>query len=75
VKLLKDLLYNRDNAHLDISRVSSLLAVLTYLAATIYHIYQGHPINFTEWGAGWTALAAGSAGWIYARQKFETGQG
>jgi len=72
-KLLKDLLYNRDNQHLDISRLSLLLAVLTFLGATIYHIYSGHALNFTEWGAGWTALAAGSAGWIFARQKFEKG--
>lgn len=71
MKLLKDLLYTGSNKALDISRLSSLCGVLTYLGATIYHIFQGHPLDFTAWGAGWTALCAGCGGWIYARQKWE----
>lgn len=73
-KLIKDLLYNHDNEHLDISRVSSLLGVLTYLGATIFHIHQGHPLSFVEWGGGWTALCAGCGGWIFMRQKYERGE-
>lgn len=71
MSIIKDLLYTRDNNNLDISRLSSFLGVLTFLGATFYNLYQGHPMNFTEWGAGWTALCAGCGGWIYARQKYE----
>lgn len=74
MNLIKDLLYNKDNENLDISRLSSLLGVLTYLAATIYHIYQNHPLDFVAWGGGWTALCAGCGGWIFARQKYEAEQ-
>lgn len=70
-KLVKDLLYNQDNEHLDISRLSSLLGVLTYLGATFYHIFQGNALDFVAWGGGWTALCAGSGGWIFMRQKYE----
>jgi len=72
--LLKDLLYNKDNSALDISRLSSLLGVVTYLGASIWHVYANASFDPVAFGGGWTALCAGCAGWIYARQKFETGK-
>lgn len=69
--MIKDLLYTTDNKSLDISRLCSLLGVLTYLGATAWHVAQGNDFDFVGWGGGWTALCAGCAGWIYARQKWE----
>lgn len=71
MKLAKDLLYTADNGALDISRLCSLFGVLTYLGATIMHLIKVGEIDFVQWGGGWTALCAGCAGWIYARQKWE----
>lgn len=74
MKILKDLLYTRDNSALDISRLSSLLGVLTFLAASIWHVVQNLTFDPVAFGGGWTALCAGCGGWIYARQKWEAEQ-
>lgn len=74
MKLVKDLLYNKANRHLDIARLSALLGVIGFLAATGYSIYQGGEFEPTAWGAGWAALCGGNAAWIYARQQKETGE-
>lgn len=71
MKFFRDLLYTTDNSALDISRLCSLFGVLTYLGMTIWHVAQGRDFDFVGWGGGWTALCAGCAGWIYARQKWE----
>lgn len=71
MSILKDLLYNRDNKALDISRMSSFLGVLTYLGASIWHVVQNVTFDPIAFGGGWTALCAGCGGWIYARQKYE----
>jgi len=74
MNLLKDLLYNKDNSALDISRLSSALGVLTYLGSTGWHTYANASFDPVAFGTGWAAVCAGCAGWIYARQKFETGK-
>lgn len=71
MKLIKDLLYNRANAHLDIARLSAFLGVIGFLAATGYSIYLGGAFEPTAWGTGWAALCGGNAAWIYARQQHE----
>ena len=73
-KLFKDLLYNRGNESLDISRLSSLLGVLTFLAASVWHVFANETFDPVAFGGGWTALCAGCGGWIYARQKYEAGE-
>jgi len=75
MKILKDLLYNGGNKSLDISRLSSLLAVLTFLAASIWHVVQNKTFDPVAFGGGWTAVCAGCGGWIYARQKWEAETG
>jgi len=74
VKIIKDLLYSKDNGALEIARLSSFLAVLTFLGATVMFVYKGGDLDFTEWGAGWAAMTAGSAAWIFARQRYEKGE-
>ncbi|MXO67803.1 hypothetical protein GRI72_03010 [Altererythrobacter marinus] len=71
MKLLRDLLYARGNENLDISRLSSLLGVLTFLGASIWHVFVNKSFDPVAFGGGWTALCAGCGGWIYARQKYE----
>lgn len=68
MKLLKDLLYTKDNEALDISRLCSLVAVVVFLALAGYNHDKFEPVAF---GGGAAALFAGCAGWIYARQKYE----
>lgn len=70
-KLLKDLLYTQGNAALDIARLSSLVAVIAYWTGVFVHMANGGGFDPVEVGAGWTAIAAGGGGWIYARQKKE----
>jgi uncharacterized membrane protein YjjB (DUF3815 family) len=71
VKLLKDLLYDGGNSHLDISRLSAFLGVLGFIGMSGYSIYQGGFFEPTAWGTGWAALCGGNAAWIYARQQHE----
>lgn len=70
-KLIKDLLYTKGNAALDISRAASLLGVLTFLGAALSHVWLNRVFDPVAFGTGWTALCAGCGGWIYARQKYE----
>lgn len=74
MKIAKDLLYDKENHHLDIARMSALLSVFAYLGMTIYYIVakdQPNGFDFFEWASGWAALSAGNAAWIYARQRIE----
>jgi uncharacterized membrane protein YjjB (DUF3815 family) len=75
MKLLKDLLYNRDNVNLDIARLSAFLGVVGFLAATGYSLYLGGDFEPAVWGTGWAALCGGNAAWIYARQAQEHSKG
>lgn len=72
MKLAKDLTYTTGNGGLDIARVSSVLAVLTFLGLSInYYGVEGAAFDPIQFGGGVAALFAGCAGWIYARQKWE----
>lgn len=73
MKLAKDLLYDKENAHLDIARLSALMSVIGYMWMSGYYIiYKDIPsFDFLEWAAGWAALCGGNAAWIYARQRIE----
>ena len=71
--IFKDLLYDKENNHLDISRVCSLFAVIGFLALSFYLTYTNNAPTLTEYGIGWGGVAAGSAGWIYMRQRIENG--
>lgn len=72
---LKDLLYARGNVALDIARLSSACAVVVFLSLSIADFVFNHRFNFAEFGTGWGLTAAGSAGWIFARQAKEGGGG
>lgn len=72
--LFKDLLYNKDNQNLEISRLSSFLAVIAYLALSSVAVYMElWEFDPTQWGIGWAGVAGGSAAWIFARQRYEAG--
>lgn len=73
--IVKDLLYNNENKHLDIARLSALLSVFSYLGMSIYFVIAngGVEFDFFEWAGGWAALCGGNAAWIYARQRIEMG--
>jgi hypothetical protein len=71
-KLVKDLLYDKNNEYLDISRASVGLSVVCFWAACGFQVAL-NPDKFDPLavGGGIAALFAGGAGWIYARQKYE----
>lgn len=72
MKLAKDLLYNKDNENLDIARFCALIVNMGYLGLSIYSYgYLKAPFEPMSFGSGWATVAAGSAAWIFARQKWE----
>lgn len=71
MKLLKDLLYSRGNQALDIARICSLMAVLTFCGSAIYMVVSKGEIDLLALGTGWATMAGGCAAWIFARQKYE----
>lgn len=74
MKLAKDLLYDKENKHLDIARFSALMSVFGYIGVTAYAITAG-TVSFDpfQWGSGWAAICGGNAAWIFARQRYEAG--
>lgn len=73
MKLAKDLLYDKQNEHLDIARFSALLSVIGYSGLSAYYVIQGGIFDFLQWGTGWAAICGGNAAWIFARQRYEAG--
>ena len=71
MKLIKDLLYNKNNKALDIARFSAFISVLSFWGGVFYSIYAGGEFDPMNVGTGVAAIFAGSAGWIYYRQKQE----
>jgi hypothetical protein len=74
MKLLKDLLYTKNNAALDIARLSSCVSIIAFWSGVFWLLYLKGEFSPTETGAGCAAIMAGAAGWIYARQKQEAGE-
>lgn len=72
MKILKDLLYTGGNQALDISRLASLLAVLTLLGCSIWQVVAKGIFSPTEFGTGVATTFAGCAAWIFARQTKES---
>lgn len=75
MKILKDLLYNRGNQSLDIARLSSLISVLAFWGGVFWLLWQKGEFDPVQTGTGIAAVFAGAGGWIFARQKYEQGQG
>ena len=69
-KILKDLLYTKDNQALDISRLCSLFANIAYWVVVTHGIIaSGEAPDLSNLGVGWAAIAGGSMAWIYARHE------
>jgi hypothetical protein len=71
-KLLKDLLYTGGNEALDIARLSSLIAVISYWTGVFVHLALSRAFDPVAVGAGWAAVAGGGGAWIWARQSKES---
>lgn len=74
MKILKDLFYTRNNQALDIARFCSIMSVLSFWGSVFYSLYKGQSFDAIAVGTGIAAIFAGSAAWIYHRQKMETDQ-
>lgn len=68
---LKDLLYSKGNAYLDISRVCVALSVVAFWAGVFWHQFDTKDFDPVAVGTGVAAIFAGGAGWIHFRQKQE----
>ena len=76
VKILKDLLYTKDNEALDISRLCSLVANIAYWVVVTHGIVvSSEAPDLSNLGVGWAAIASASAAWIFARQEQENRRG
>lgn len=71
MKLVKDLLYDRGNQSLDIARLSALGSMVAFWTGVFILLWQRGGFDPVAVGTGCAALMAGSAGWIFARQKHE----
>lgn len=71
MKLLKDLLYTKNNGALDIARLSSFISILAFWGGVFWLLALKGEFSPTEAGAGCAAIMAGAAGWIHFRQKQE----
>jgi len=68
MKLIKDLLYTKGNAALDIARVCSLISVISFWVGVFTGRITGDALTV---GGGIAAIFGGAAAWIYARQEQE----
>lgn len=72
-RLLKDLLYTRDNVSLDIARLCSFLSIVGFWASIFWSLWTGAAFDPIAAGTGCAAIMAGSAGWIHFRMRHEAG--
>lgn len=74
MKILKDLFYGPGNEHLDLARVVGGLAPATLVAAAVWNVYLGLPIELgpTGFGGGFAAVLTAAAALIYAKDKAAT---
>lgn len=71
MKLIKDLLFTRGNASLDIARFSSFLSILAFWGGVFWLLALKGEFSPIEAGGGCATIMAGAAGWIHFRQKQE----
>lgn len=73
MKLLTDILTGKDNATYDISRVSGLLTVLTFLGLTVYSVVrsEGHHFDMQAFGIGAGAVIAAMGAALGMKAKTE----
>ena len=71
MKLFKDILTGIDNKTYDNVRVYMLLGVLTYLACTVYHLYDDNVFDFVAFGSGFGVIMAGGGAGIGLKMKTE----
>lgn len=71
MSILKDLLYNKNNTNLDISRVCSLGSVVSFWGGVFWLLATKGEFDPVAVGGGCAAIFAGAAGWIHFRQKHE----
>ena len=74
MKFLKDLFYTRNNQALDIARSCALFSVISFWGSVFYSLFKGQEFDPLNVGTGIAAIFAGSAAWIYHRQKMESGE-
>jgi hypothetical protein len=68
---VKDLLYTKNNKHLDIARVTCFLGGLTFFGLSIADFVFQLQFDPMLYGTGFAAFAGGSAGWMHFRAKAE----
>ncbi len=68
MKIIKDLLYTKGNAALDIARVCSLISVISFWVGVFTGRITGDALTV---GGGIAAIFGGAAAWIHFRQKQE----
>jgi hypothetical protein len=71
MKLVKDLLYTKGNAALDIARLSAFVSVICFWGGVFWSLARGGEFEPVAVGTGCAAIFAGAAGWIHFRQKQE----
>jgi len=69
MSLIKDLLYTKGNAALDITRVSVLFTVLAFWGGVFYHTYQSKEFDPLAVGGGIAAIFGAAGGWMHFRDK------
>lgn len=60
--------FTATDGSMDDARVSAFLLVLSFIGATLYSIYLGHPWDAKDFGIGAGAMAAGIGGWFGFRK-------
>lgn len=74
MRVVKDLLYSKNNQFLDIARVSALASVLAFWGCVIFMTVKGE-FDPMAVGGGCAAIFGGAGAWIYARQRQEATDG
>ena len=75
MSIIKDLLYTKGNASLDITRVSILFSVLAFWAGVGFDAVHNGKFDPIAVGGGVAAVFTGAAGWLHFRQKQEGSDG
>lgn len=69
MKFIRDLFMGVGNQNWDIGRIGGALAVLSMMAAEVWNITLGLPIDLDKFGVGMAAVLGGAAAWIYAKDR------